>query len=814
MLTLFHLLILMIAIGYCAYYRASFLTSIIVTGVILSFLTYFKDLYAPILVTVWILYILITLVFGIPPLRARFLTKPVLAFFRRAQPPMSNTEREAIDAGDVWWEGELFTGINDWKKLLNMPKPLLTDEEQKFLNEQVEHLCSLLNDFEITAKLNDLPQDVWQYIKKEKFLGMIIPKQYGGLGFSAVAHSCVITKITTRSASAAVNVMVPNSLGPAELLLHYGTEDQKNHYLPRLATGEEIPCFALTGDDAGSDAGAITDFGIVCKGTYQGQETLGVRLTWNKRYITLAPIATALGLAVKLRDPDHLLGSNEEIGITLFLIPTTHPGVEIGRRHNPMGMAFMNGPTHGKDVFVPLDWIIGGAPMAGQGWRMLMECLSVGRAISLPALSAAAGQLSYRATGMYARIRQQFKLPIGKFEAVEAKLAELAGYNYMLGATRTFTAFAVDQKIKPAVASAISKYHMTEMMRTVVSNTMDIHAGKAIQLGPRNYIGNVYRSVPVAITVEGANILTWGLIIFGQGAIRCHPYIQKEMAAAQNPNLDQGFKEFDQLLMAHIGYGISNLCRSFWMGLTGAKFVSTPQNNGLNYYYQQFSRMSTALAFVSDLTMMVLGGGLKRKESLSGRLGDVLSQLYLGSAVLKYFHDLHNQPDDLPYVEWCLQTNLNKIQEAFSDFFANFPIPSLAKLMRFIIFPFGCSYKKPSDKLAHRLAQHMMSPSALRDRLSNLVYQGQANPEDTIGRLENAYKLIIATEAAYQELQKAIKNGVIDRNLAYDSIVEQALNLKLITSEEAVALKEADVARRDLLKVDDFAPNAFERGNL
>lgn len=812
MITFFHLVIFFAIIWYCAYNRLSYGLWASICGLLLIIATFFKEASVPVLILCWIGYLVPTILFGVTSLRMHFLTKPILAFFRRTLPPMSKTEREAIEAGDVWWEGDLFCGRPDWTKLLNIPKPLLTDEEQSFLNNQVEKLCALLNDWEILEQRKDLSKEVWDYIKQEKFFGMVIPKQYGGLGFSALAHSSVVAKIGTRSPSAAVDVMVPNSLGPGELLVHYGTPEQKDYYLPKLAVGAEIPCFALTSDEAGSDAASMTDRGVISKGQFNGEEILGVTLTWHKRYITLAPVATLLGLAVKLYDPDHLLGQTEEIGISVFLIPTNHPGVQVGRRHLPMNMAFMNGPTSGENVFVPLDWLIGGPSMAGQGWRMLMECLSIGRAISLPALSTACAQLSHRTTGIYARIRQQFRLPIGKFEGVEAAMARIAGKNYMMLATRIMTAGAVDQHIKPAIASAISKYHMTEMMRQVIADAMDVHAGRTVQLGPRNYLGNGYGNIPVAITVEGANILTRSLIIFGQGAIRCHPYIRKEMEAAQNPNLLQGLQQFDQLLCGHIGYGISNFFRSLWMGLSGGRFIKSPQHNGLSYYYQQLTRMSTALAFIADTAMVIFGGELKRKEHLSARLGDVLSQLYLASAVLKYFHDLHSQPDDLPYVTWCLQTNLVAIQEAFEGFFDNLPISGLGTFLRLIVFPYGLPYKRPNDKLTHKLAMHMMAPSALRDRLTNLVFLGvKGNAEDPIGRMENAFALVLAAEPINQKIHNAVKEGLISSALNKSERVQQALTAHLITEEELTLLDQAEAARHDALKVDDFAFDAFNR---
>ncbi len=815
MFAFLYLILLIAIVGYCAYKRVVFTVWSTFIGILLLALSYIHAF--PIFLTsiFWLIFIGNVLIFGVTPIRHHLLTKPVLGFFRRTLPPISNTEKEAIEAGDVWWEGELFAGNPDWSKLLSIPKPILTEEEQNFLNTQVKHLCAMLDDWTIVQKYSDLPPEVWAYLKKEKFFGIAIPKEYGGRGFSALAHSSIITKIATRSCSAAVSTMVPNSLGPAELLIHYGTAEQKNYYLPRLANAEEIPCFALTGESAGSDAAAMTDYGIICKGTFNGEEVLGARLTWYKRYITLAPIATVLGLAVKLQDPDHLIGDKEDVGISVFLIPTSHPGVEIGRRHFPMNLAFMNGPTAGNDVFVPLSWLIGGESMVGQGWRMLMECLAIGRGISLPALSSANAQFCYRLTGIYARIRQQFKLSIGKFEGVGAALARIAGYGYLMNATRIFTAGAVDLKIKPAIASAIAKYHMTEILRITNDDAMDIHGGRGIQLGPRNYLGQAYESIPIGITVEGANILTRCLIIFGQGAIRAHPYIRKEMDAAANSDLVKGFQDFDKLLLGHIGFGVSNLIRTFWMGLTNAKWTSAPQNGQLKKYYAQLTRMSSALALTADLSMLILGGDLKRKENLSARLGDVLSHLYLASAVLKYYYDLHSQPDDLPYVAWCIHHNLSKIQEAFDDFFDNFPIRWLGKILRFITFPFGRSYHKPSDKLCAKLATHLMMPSALRDRLTSLVYLGEEKGvTDPIWRMENAFNLVLAADPIQQRIHNAVKNGTIAATLSQIDKIKTALNLDIITTEEYQLIEQAEAARADALKVDDFPFDVFLREKL
>lgn len=816
MLTTLHLLFLLAVIWYCAYHRLRFALWLPIITALLAAMSYWHLISTTWQILSWTVLIACGGLLGIPTLRHRFLTKPILAFSRRVLPPISQTEKEALTAGDVGWEKDLFCGRPDWQKLLTTPVPRLSEEEQAFLNDQVDTLCQMLDDWTIVQRDSDLPPQVWAYLKQHRFLGMVIPKTYGGLGFSALAHSSVVTKIATRSISAAVNVMVPNSLGPAELLLHYGTDAQKDYYLPRLARGEEIPCFALTADEAGSDAAAMIDQGIVCKGLHEGQEVLGIRLTWHKRYITLAPIATLLGLAFKLYDPEHLLGEQSELGISLCLIPTHHPGVEIGRRHFPLNMAFMNGPTQGQDVFIPIDWLIGGPAMAGHGWRMLMECLSVGRGISLPALSAAGGQIAYRMTGIYSRLRKQFKLPIGKFSGVAEAMGRIAGNNYLLNACRIFTASAVDRGLKPALASAITKCHMTEILRKSLNDAMDIHAGRGIQLGPRNYLGQAYEAIPVAITVEGANILTRNLIIFGQGAMRCHPYLTGEMEAASDPDLARGFKQFDHLLQQHIGYTVSNFFRVLWMGLSQARWVKQVSvQDSIVKYYQQLTRLSAALAFVADMAFIVLGGELKRQECLSARLGDVLSQLYLASSVLKYHQDLHAQPDDLPYVEWVLQTCLYESQLALEGFFDNFPHPVLSKILRVMVFPTGRSYRKPSDALHQRLAQHMMEASKLRERLTNLCYLGKAQgAHDTIGRMEHAFALAIQAEPLQQKLHAAIKNRQLPAGLASSDLYQQAKELQLITPEESQLLIAAEKARLEAMKVDDFAANAFIRTHL
>jgi alkylation response protein AidB-like acyl-CoA dehydrogenase len=744
-----------------------------------------------------ILYFLVLSLVLITPLRILLFSRPLHRYFKKVLPPMSETERQAIEAGDVWWEGELFAGRPNWKKLHSYPIPTLTEEEQAFIDKEVETLCHLVDDWKMVQEERDMPVEVWQYLKENRFFGMVIERKYGGKGFSAFAHSSIIAKIATRSLSTAVNTMVPNSLGPGELLHHYGTEAQKNYYLPRLACGEEIPCFALTGIDAGSDAGAMTDTGIVCKGMFEGKETIGIRLNWNKRYITLAPVATVIGLAFKLFDPEHLLGEKVELGITVCLLPAKHPGVEIGRRHYPMSLSFMNGPIVGKDVFIPLDWIIGGPKMIGHGWRMLMESLSIGRGISLPALGTAGGLVSYRMTGAYAFLRKQFKVSIGEFEGIQDAMAHIGGSLYILESCRRMTAGAVDLKIKPAVASAIAKYHLSEINRKVLNVAMDIHGGRAVQMGPRNYFGHAYFGIPVGITVEGANILTRNLIIFGQGAIRCHPYILAEMRAAAANDV----KAFDKQILSHVGFTASNFVRALVFGLSNAYFVFAPMSP-LAPYYRQLTRMSTALAVTTDFAMLILGGHLKRKESLSARLGDVLSQLYLASTVLKYHADQNSPMEDLPYVKWALEKCLHEIDCAFNDFFRNFPRPGLAKVLQRLIFPLGRAYPAPNDELSHLVAQMMLEPSEMKDRLTKLCYLGTET--DPLGRVEHAFAKVYAAQPILDKISQAVHEKRLAKNLNLEQQITQATSEKIITIEEAEILRDSEMARRDSLQVDDF----------
>ena len=752
----------------------------------------------------WPLLLLIVIPLNVPQWR-RHLTSKVFNWFRGVLPPMSETEKQAIEAGDVWWEKELFQGNPHWRRLLKMPKGQLNKEEQAFIDNQVETLCDMLDDWKIVHEISDLTPQTWDYLKSNKFFGMIIPKEYGGLGFSPLAHSTVVTKIATRSGSAAVTVMVPNSLGPAELLLHYGTKEQKEYYLPRLAVGLEIPCFALTSPEAGSDAGAIEDVGVVCRGQFEGKETLGIRLTFDKRYITLAPVATVFGLAFKLSDPQKLVFDRTDVGITVCLIPTHHAGVEIGHRHFPLNMAFMNGPIRGTDVFIPLDWIIGGSMMAGQGWRMLMECLSAGRGISLPALSTATGILTYRMTGAYAAIRNQFNVPIGSFEGVEQSLGRIGGLAYTLQAVRMLTATGIGLGIKPSVATAIAKYHMTEMSRIVMNDAMDIHGGRGIMLGPSNYLGRGYQAVPVSITVEGANILTRSLMIFGQGAIRCHPYAFDEMQAAKlySEDKESALKLFDKYFIKHVGYFISNFVRCITLSLTRGIFSYSSVGDKSNRYAKHLNWLSSALALSSDVALMTLGGDLKRKENLSARLGDVLSQLYIASAVIKYYHDCACPKSDWPMVEWSLQMCLYKIQEAFYGFFENFSKYGVGTILKWIIFPFGKAFTLPKDTVGQACAKVMLTNTDARSRLTALCYIGK-DENDPTGIIEKAFEKLMAIEPVLAKIKQAQKRNEINKKSSFAQKCAAALSLGIINEQELQQLEDFEQHRKRAIAVDEF----------
>lgn len=752
-------------------------------------------------VTLLAVFAALMLPLSVPQLRQRLLTRGLFNWFAKALPPVSDTEKVAIEAGTVWWDRELFSGDPDWKKLLSFPRPALSPEEQAFIDGPTEELCRMLDDWQITGELQDLPPEVWEFIKQHKFFGMIVPKEYGGLGFSAMANSAVVMKIASRSTTGAVTVMVPNSLGPAELLVHYGTQEQRDYYLPRLATGEEIPCFALTAPTAGSDAGAIPDKGIVCRGMHEGREVLGLRVSWSKRYITLGPVATVLGLAFKAYDPDHLLGDREDLGITCALIPVSTPGVNIGRRHLPLNIPFMNGPNSGKDVFIPMDWVIGKEKGLGDGWRMLMGSLAAGRAISLPALGAASGKACSRFAGAYARIRRQFKLPIGKFEGVEEALARIGGLTYMMEAGRVMTAGAIDMGEKPTVLSAILKYHNTEAMRTVVNDAMDVLGGKGICLGPKNFMGRAYQAVPISITVEGANILTRSLIIFGQGAFRCHPYVLAEINAVADADKRRGLAAFDKALMGHVGYSLRNFIRAVLLGLTGARFVRAPVSGPTARYYRELSRLCATFTALSDISMLLLGGGLKRKEKLSGRLADCLSYLYYASAILKRFEDSGRPDSDLPLVHWSMQYCLYRIQQAVFGLLQNYPVGWLGGLLKLKFFPWGASYAPPSDGLGHEVSRLLLDMNEARDRLTSGIYVND-NPDDVTGSLEHALRLVLEAAPAESRLYKATR--FLYESEDDEPTLQQVVRDGLVTEQEADLIRRAVQASMNVIHVDDF----------
>jgi len=810
MSTIFWLLLFVGGGIWLAYRRASLFNATVTAGAALLAYTLFGDGGALWLLLLWAAFAGLAAL-NVDELRVNRVTRPLLGAYRKMLPNISDTEREALEAGSVWWEGEIFSGDPDWRKLRSHPAPKLTEEEQAFLDGPTEELCRMLDEWQITHELADLPKPVWDFLKKHGFFAMIIPKEYGGLEFSAYAHSQVLAKISGRSATAASMVAVPNSLGPAELLLHYGTDEQKQRYLPGLASGSEIPCFGLTAPRAGSDAASIPDSGVVCRGTFAGKEVLGMRLNFEKRYITLAPVATVVGLAFRLYDPEGLMGDpdRKDYGITVALIPADTEGVEIGRRHLPIGIPFMNGPIKGTDVFVPLDFIVGGPKMAGSGWRMLVELLSVGRSISLPANAVGGAKAGTFATGAYARIRKQFGTSIGNFEGVQEAVARMAGLTYITDAARSVTVSAIDTGERPSVPSAILKYHCTEMSRVVANDAMDVQGGKAVCMGPRNYLGTGYASVPVMITVEGANILTRSLIIFGQGAIRCHPYVLRELQAARDPDTERGLEEFDQALFGHFGYALSNAARSFVQALTLARNATAPDSGPTRRYYQQITRFSASFALASDVAMLTLGGALKKKEMLSARLGDILSTLYLASAVLKHHENAGSPEADLPLVAWSCRTLLYKAQEQLHAFLRNFPNRWVAGALRFLIFPRGRSFSSPSDLLARRIVELVINPSASRDRLCAPVYRA-VEPGSHLGLLQEAMELSIAVAPLEKKLRRAVKGGRI-KAPGLHAQINEAVTEGVLTEDEAHRLREADLKIMEIITVDDFDSSELVR---
>ncbi|NUY56569.1 acyl-CoA dehydrogenase [Salinivibrio sp. MA351] len=797
MATGLYIVAMLILAGVLAYHRAKLLvsTAVLAAGLVVG------TVIGSVGQITWLIFAVIALPLNIVTFRRNWLSKPAFKAFKSVMPEMSATEKEAIDAGTVWWEADLFRGAPDWNKLHDIPAPTLSAEEQAFLDGPVNEVCRMVDDYQVTHELADLPEEVWQYLKDNKFFAMIIKKQYGGLEFSAYAQSLVLQKLSGVSGVLSSTVGVPNSLGPGELLQHYGTEDQKDHYLPRLAQGKEIPCFALTSPEAGSDAGSIPDYGVVTKGVWNGEEVLGMKITWNKRYITLAPVATVLGLAFKLRDPDHLLGDQDELGITCALIPTDMEGVQIGRRHFPLNVPFQNGPTQGNEVFVPMDFIIGGQKMAGQGWRMLMECLSIGRGITLPSNTTGGLKSAALATGAYARIRRQFKLPIGKMEGIEEPLARIAGNAYVMDAASALTVTGIDAGEKPSVISAIVKYHCTHRSQQSVIDAMDVIGGKGICLGPKNYLGRNYQGSPIAITVEGANILTRSMIIFGQGAIRCHPFVLDEIRASENSDQQAALAAFDKALFGHVGFVFSNVARTLWLGLTDGRFSKAPRKDATRRYYQQMNRYSSALALLADVSMAVLGGNLKRKERLSARLGDVLSQLYLASATMKRYADEGYQTEDLPLVHWGMQDAMYQTEQALDGFLANFPNRVIAGLVRALVFPLGRGRRQPGDRLDGKLAVILQSPSATRDRIG----RGQFfEPGNAIGNIEKALHDILKAEP----IHKKVCDGLGEKLpfMFLDQVADKGLHAGVISEQEADLLREAEQGRLETINVDDFDP--------
>ena len=798
------ILVLIVGVAWLAHRRVAPLTAMAVVAVYLLAMGVIGHVPGWLLVILWVLLAVPAALLLLPDLRRKLFTAPLFSWFQKTLPPMSQTERDAIDAGTVWWDGQLFSGRPDWEQLLAYPKVQLTEEEQAFIDGPTEELCAMVSDWEIGQAM-DLPPEAWAHIKTHGFFALIIPKEFGGKGFSAYAHSQVAMKLATRSGDLASTVMVPNSLGPAELLLHYGTDEQRNHYLPRLARGDDIPCFALTGPLAGSDAGAMPDTGIICKGQWQGEEVLGLRLNWEKRYITLGPVATLLGLAFKAHDPEHLLGDKEDLGISLALIPTDTPGVEIGRRHLPLGAAFMNGPNSGKDVFIPLDYLIGGQDMLGKGWMMLMNCLSVGRSISLPAVGTGAAKFTSLVTGQYAQVREQFNVPLAAFEGIQEALARIGGNAWLMDSARMLTANAVDLGEKPSVLSAILKYHLTERGRECIGHAMDVHGGKGIIMGPNNYLGRNWQGAPIFITVEGANILSRNLMIFGQGAIRCHPFVLKEMALAGREDKHQALLEFDDLLLKHIGFAVSNAASTLVLNLGFGRFEHAPGNALSQGYFRALNRQAAAFAMLADLSMMLLGGELKRRERLSARLGDVLSHMYLASAALKRYHDL-DYPEYLsPLFRWAMEESLGHAERALDELLKNFPNPVLGCALRVVVFPFGRRHTGPSDALDAEVAAVLgrtKGDPALEAVLAG-CYRPQS-PDDAVGALQHACDLLNAAHPLHKKLHGALKSGQV-KPAAGEPSIDSALQAGVLQPAEAQTLREAEAARRKVIDVDDFS---------
>ncbi|WP_102959927.1 acyl-CoA dehydrogenase [Mangrovicella endophytica] len=729
--------------------------------------------------------------------RRERLTRPIFRWAKGVMPPISPTEQEAIGAGTVWWDGELFSGNPDWNKLVAMPPATLTAEEQAFIDGPVSELCAMIDDWKIVWEDRDLPPEVWDFLKRNRFFGMVIPKQYGGLGFSNTAHSEVVRKVSSASVVAGVTVMVPNSLGPGELMLHFGTEAQRTYWLPRLADGREIPCFGLTSVEAGSDAAAMTDTGVVEYGEHEGQRVLGIRLNFAKRYITLGPVATVMGLAFKLLDPENHLGKGTSPGITVALLPTATPGVTHGDRHIPQFTFFQNGPLEGRDVFVPVDWILGGADQVGQGWRMLMTALAAGRGISLPSQSAASAAACARTAGAYARIRTQFNVPLGLFEGIQQPLAEIAANAYAIDAARRLTVAALDEGHRPSVVSAIMKATATQRMRESVEKTMDIHGGKGIIDGPRNYMGLQHRSVPIGITVEGANILTRSLMIFGQGAIRAHPYMLKELLALSDKDEEAGLDAFDRHFWGHVGFSALNALRAFVHGWTGGLAAHAPDGAAMTSHWRQLSRYSSAFALLADLSLLTLGGTLKRREMLSGRLADILAELYFLGATLKRFESEGRPEADRPLVDYVFQKGYGRLGAAFRGVLLNLPARWAATLAQLIAFPLGVPQPEPSDELTSEVAEILLRPSSQRDRLTPGLYLGEGRLDHPVAALERAFSMIVEVAS----VEKAMREARI-------ADPEKARDAAIISAEDCARLQAARAAVTEVLVVDAFPMEA------
>jgi len=752
---------------------------------------------------VWLIIIIaLVLIFTVRPIRRVLFSGWMLKMAARALPKMGDTERIALEAGTVGWDGELFSGRPDWNKLLDFKIKSLNDEEKAFLDGPVIQLCHMLDDWKIVQD-RDLPPEIWTFIKDNGFLGMVIPKEFGGLGFSAHAHSAVITKLSSVSVTAAVSVMVPNSLGPAELLVHYGTAEQKNHYLPRLAKGEDIPCFALTEPTAGSDAANGLSTGTVCREKIDGKDIIGIRLTFNKRYITLAPVATVVGLAFRLYDPDKLMGDVVDLGITCALLPHTTPGLEIGKRHDPMGVPFQNGPVQGENIFAPLDVIIGGWAGAGRGWQMLMEQLAAGRGISLPAQSLGAAELSARSSSAYAWVREQFGLPIGKFEGVRERLARIAGHAYFMNAARRLAFGAVDAGGKPSVISAIVKAYLTEGSRTCINDAMDIHAGQAICKGETNIFSQPYNAIPIGITVEGANILTRSLMIFGLGAVRCHPYVQAEMKAIENRNV----ADFDRAIFSHISHVIKNKARAFLLGLSASALATSPVDGETARHFRTITRFSAIFAFLADVAMITLGGSLKRKEYISGRFADALSWMFLSTAALKHFHDHGHKKNQLPLVHWTCTHAQQQTEQALFGIIDNLPNRFIAKSVQFICFPYGRRYRTIDDKLTDAVCNVLLNDTELRNDLTADIYIPDPD-KPGLGRLEHAYNLIRQTEDARDKINAARKKGDLDKQNIL-TMAKTAADKGVVSQQELSAIQQAENIRNDVIQVASYPAKVY-----